>query len=58
MKLTSSLAEKMKEMSNVWAPPIYRRLVSVDKRDRDMSERCLLKIRSIISPPPLSLCKV
>ncbi|CAI9779690.1 unnamed protein product [Fraxinus pennsylvanica] len=57
VKLTSSLTEKMKEISNVWAPPIYRRLVSVDKRDRDMSERCLLKIRSVISPPPLILCK-
>ncbi|KAL2534846.1 Rif1 N domain-containing protein [Abeliophyllum distichum] len=55
--LTSSLTEKMRELSNVWAPPIYRRLVSVDKRDRDISERCLLKIRFIISPPPLTLCK-
>ncbi|KAL2501076.1 uncharacterized protein Fot_34924 [Forsythia ovata] len=47
----------MRELSNVWAPPIYRRLVSVDKRDRDISVRCLLKIRSSISPPPLTLCK-
>ncbi|KAA8522989.1 hypothetical protein F0562_009412 [Nyssa sinensis] len=45
MKLATQLSEKMRDTSNIWAPPIYRRLVSIDKRERDMSERCLLKIR-------------
>ncbi|KAL3824518.1 hypothetical protein ACJIZ3_020547 [Penstemon smallii] len=57
VKLTSSLPEQMKNMSSVWTPPIYRRLVSADKRDRDMSERCLLKIMPIIDPPPATLSK-
>lgn len=48
----------MRESSNIWAPPIYRRLLSSDKRERDMSERCLLKIRFTILPPPLVLSKV
>ncbi|CAL5438909.1 unnamed protein product [Camellia sinensis] len=58
MKLATQLNEKMRDTSNIWAPPIYRRLVSIDKRVRDMSERCLLKMRSTICPPPLTLSKV
>lgn len=57
LKLVNQLSEKMRDSSNIWAPPIYRRLVSVDKRERDMSERCLLNIRSTIIPPPLTLSK-
>ncbi|XP_073156467.1 uncharacterized protein [Henckelia pumila] len=57
VKLTSSLNKEMRSISSVWMPPIYRRLVSVDKRDRDMSERCLLKIKPIICPPPVTLSK-
>ncbi|XP_073044100.1 uncharacterized protein [Primulina eburnea] len=57
VKLTSSLTKEMRSISSVWMPPIYRRLVSVDKRDRDMSERCLLKIKPIICPPPVILSK-
>ncbi|CAL5360829.1 unnamed protein product [Camellia sinensis] len=57
MKVATQLNEKMRDTSNIWAPPIYRRLVSIDKRVRDMSERCLLKIRSTICPPPLTLSK-
>ncbi|KAF6158142.1 hypothetical protein GIB67_014936 [Kingdonia uniflora] len=56
-KLASQLSENMRNTSNLWAPPIYRRLLSIDKRERDMAERCLLKIRTIILPPPLSLSK-
>ncbi|XP_038880719.1 uncharacterized protein LOC120072323 isoform X2 [Benincasa hispida] len=56
-KLAAKLSDKMRESSNIWAPSIYRRLLSSDKRERDMSERCLLKIRSIILPPPLVLSK-
>ncbi|XP_058181977.1 uncharacterized protein LOC131300254 isoform X2 [Rhododendron vialii] len=47
----------MRDTSNIWAPPIYRRSVSIDKRVRDISERCLLKIRSTICPPSLTLSK-
>ncbi|XP_061991609.1 uncharacterized protein LOC133709758 isoform X2 [Rosa rugosa] len=58
IKLATLLSESMRELSHIWAPPIYRRLLSSDKRDRDMSERCLLKIRSTIIPPPIDLSKV
>lgn len=58
MKLAAQLSEKMRESSHMWAPPIYRRLLSIDKRERDMSERCLLEIRSVIFPPPAALSKV
>ena len=58
MKLATQLGEKMRDLSNIWVPPVYRRLVSIDKRERDMSERCLLKIRSTICPPTLILSKV
>uniref|UniRef100_A0A7N2MLH5 Telomere-associated protein Rif1 N-terminal domain-containing protein n=1 Tax=Quercus lobata TaxID=97700 RepID=A0A7N2MLH5_QUELO len=53
----SNLSERMRDSSHLWAPPIYRRLLSFDK-ERDMSERCLLKIKPIILPPPLVLSKV
>ena len=58
MRLAVQLGEKMRDLSHVWAPPIYRRLTSLDKRERDISERCLLKSRSLIVPPPLKLSKV
>ncbi|KAI3714852.1 hypothetical protein L6452_21812 [Arctium lappa] len=57
MKLVTQLPEKMRETSNLWAPPIYRRLISTDKREKDMSERCLLKLKSTICPPPKALSK-
>ncbi|KAL8136082.1 uncharacterized protein LOC141713639 [Apium graveolens] len=58
VKLTTQLNDVMKDTSNVWAPPVYRRLLSVDKRERDMAQRCLLKIKSTIYPPALALSKV
>lgn len=58
MKLETQVNEKMRATSNLWCPPIYRRLVSADKRERDMSERCLQKIKSLICPPPSELSKV
>ncbi|GAB4828246.1 hypothetical protein Ancab_035158 [Ancistrocladus abbreviatus] len=58
MKLSAQLSMKMKDTSSIWAPPIYRRLLSGDKRERDMGHRCLLKIKSTICPPPLTLSKV
>ncbi|KAL5850611.1 hypothetical protein ACOSQ4_008624 [Xanthoceras sorbifolium] len=57
MKLATQLSEKMRELSHIWAPSIYRRLLSIDKKERDMSERCLLKIKSIIFPPTHALSK-
>ncbi|KAJ4951838.1 hypothetical protein NE237_028670 [Protea cynaroides] len=57
IKLATQVGEKMRDSANLWAPPIYRRLMSSDKRERDMSERFLLKIRSIVIPPPPNLSK-
>ncbi|KAL3532297.1 hypothetical protein ACH5RR_005818 [Cinchona calisaya] len=57
VKLATLLGEKMRDMSNSWAPPIYRRLVSVDKREREITDRCLLKIRFLICPAPVTLSK-
>ncbi|KAK3213156.1 hypothetical protein Dsin_017862 [Dipteronia sinensis] len=57
MKLATQLSEKMRELSHIWAPSICRRLLTIDKKERDMSERCLLKIKSIIFPPTLALSK-
>ncbi|KAK8319327.1 hypothetical protein V6Z12_A13G235600 [Gossypium hirsutum] len=56
-KLAAQMSEMMRESSHLWVPPIYRRLLSIDKRERDMSERCLLKIRPTILPPSISLSK-
>ncbi|KAG1327922.1 Telomere-associated protein RIF1 [Cocos nucifera] len=57
MKLATQLGGHMRDMSNIWVPPVYRRLLSTDKRERNMAERCLLKTKSIICPPPLLLSK-
>ncbi|XP_030464746.1 uncharacterized protein LOC115684187 isoform X1 [Syzygium oleosum] len=58
MKIASQLGEMMRDSSHIWTPPLYRRLLSTDKRERDMTERCLLKIKSIMLPPSLTLSKV
>ncbi|RHN63991.1 putative telomere-associated protein Rif1 [Medicago truncatula] len=58
MKLSGQLSEQMRDSSHIWAPPIYRRILSTDKREKDSSERCLLKISSIVIPPSLELSKV
>ncbi|CAL0330479.1 unnamed protein product [Lupinus luteus] len=58
MKLAGQLSEKMRDSSHIWAPPIYRRLLSTDKKEKDAMERCLLKIRSTVIPPSLDLSKV
>ncbi|XP_038987497.1 uncharacterized protein LOC103719546 [Phoenix dactylifera] len=57
MKLATQLGGHMRDMTNIWVPPVYRRLISTDKRERNMAERCLLKTKSIICPPPLLLSK-
>lgn len=58
MKLASQLSENMRELSHIWVPPICRRLLSSEKKERDMSERCLLNIKSTMIPPTLALSKV
>jgi len=58
MKLSNQIGEKMRDSSSIWATPIYRRLLSADKRERDMCIRCLLKVKSLIIPSPLALSKV
>lgn len=58
MKLAIQLSKNMRDTSNIWAPPLYRRLLSADKRERDMCLRCLLKIKGLIVPAQLSLSKV
>uniref|UniRef100_A0A0E0L8G5 Telomere-associated protein Rif1 N-terminal domain-containing protein n=1 Tax=Oryza punctata TaxID=4537 RepID=A0A0E0L8G5_ORYPU len=57
MKLISQNPEKMRELSSIWVPPIYRRLLSVDKAERDMAERCLIKVSSVVLPPQSLLSK-
>ncbi|KAJ6802682.1 uncharacterized protein M6B38_191030 [Iris pallida] len=56
-KLATQFCEKMRGISSVWAPPIYRRLISSDKKERDMAERCLLKTKSVLYPPSFVLSK-
>ncbi|MED6208103.1 hypothetical protein PIB30_041893 [Stylosanthes scabra] len=58
MKLCGQLSKQMRDSSHIWAPPIYRRLLSTDKRERDASERCLLKVKTEVIPPSLDLSKV
>ncbi|XP_050203964.1 uncharacterized protein LOC126654003 [Mercurialis annua] len=58
MKLATQLIDKMREFSFIWVPPIYRRLLSIDKREREMSARCLSKIKQAIFPPTVALSKV
>ncbi|KAF5203455.1 Telomere-associated protein rif1 [Thalictrum thalictroides] len=57
IKLAAQLSDKMRDTSNIWAPVIYRRLLSSDKREREMTERCLLKIKPTMLPPTLNLSK-
>lgn len=58
MKLVSQMGDNMRTLSSMWAPPIYRRLLSLDKKERDMSISCLRKAKSCIFPPLPSLSKV
>ncbi|XP_021760749.1 uncharacterized protein LOC110725593 [Chenopodium quinoa] len=57
MKLANQISEKMRESSSIWAPSIYRRLLSGEKKERDMCIRCLLMIKFLIVPPQLALSK-
>ncbi|XP_020591957.1 uncharacterized protein LOC110032622 isoform X2 [Phalaenopsis equestris] len=57
MKLATQLPNKLRVAANQWLPPIYRRLISYDKKERDITQRCLMKIKSIILPSPPALSK-
>ncbi|KAM0828422.1 hypothetical protein ACQ4PT_067567 [Festuca glaucescens] len=57
MKLGSQNPKGMRDLSSMWVPPIYRRLLSSEKPERDMAERCLIKVSSVILPPQSSLSK-
>lgn len=57
MKLASQNPERMRDLSCIWVPPIYRRLLSADKTERDMAERCLTKVSSVVLPPQSPLSK-
>jgi hypothetical protein len=58
MKLACQSHKRMGDLSSLWVPPIYRRLLSADKPERDMAERCLMKVSHIILPPQPLLFKV
>ncbi|PNT76424.1 hypothetical protein BRADI_1g48030v3 [Brachypodium distachyon] len=57
MKLASQIPKGMWDLSSIWVPTIYRRLLSADKTERDMAERCLVKVSSVVLPPHSLLCK-
>ncbi|KAG8077183.1 hypothetical protein GUJ93_ZPchr0006g44819 [Zizania palustris] len=57
-KLTSQNPERMRDLSSIWVPPIYQRLLSADKTERDLAERCLIKVSSVVLPPQSVLSKV
>ncbi|CAL5044296.1 unnamed protein product [Urochloa decumbens] len=56
-KLACQCHKRMRDLSSLWVPPLYRRLLSADKPERDMAERCLLKVSHVILPPQLLLSK-
>ncbi|WVZ97930.1 hypothetical protein U9M48_043430 [Paspalum notatum var. saurae] len=57
MKLAGQSPKMMRDLSRLWVPPIYRRLLSSDKKERDMAERCLNKVSCFILPPHPLLSK-
>ncbi|KAL6898003.1 hypothetical protein ACP4OV_006599 [Aristida adscensionis] len=57
MRLADQIPKRMRELSSLWVPPICRRLLSSDKTERDMSERCLIKVSRVILPPQPLLSK-
>lgn len=58
MKLAGQSPKRMRDLSSLWVPPVYRRLLSADKTERDMAERCLIKVSCVILPPQPLLSKV
>ncbi|KAJ1262318.1 hypothetical protein BS78_09G097300 [Paspalum vaginatum] len=57
MKLAGQSSKMMRDLSWLWVPPMYRRLLSSDKTERAMAERCLNKVSCIIQPPHPLLSK-
>ncbi|XP_066380075.1 uncharacterized protein [Miscanthus floridulus] len=57
MKLADQIPKRMRDQSCLWVPPVYRRLLSADKTERDMAERCLIKVSCFILPPQPLLSK-
>ncbi|AQL01697.1 uncharacterized protein [Zea mays] len=57
MKLGGQSPKRMRDLSSLWVPPVYRRLLSADKAERDMVERCLIKVSCVILPPQPLLSK-
>ncbi|CAD6340084.1 unnamed protein product [Miscanthus lutarioriparius] len=57
MKLADQSPKRMRDQSCLWVPPVYRRLLSADKTERDMAERCLINVSCIILPPQPLLSK-
>ncbi|KAM0939048.1 putative telomere-associated protein Rif1 [Dioscorea sansibarensis] len=57
VQFSSCICEEMKDRASICIPPIYRRLMSDDKRERDVAERCLQKIKFVLYPPPPILSK-
>ncbi|OQU75928.1 hypothetical protein SORBI_3010G057500 [Sorghum bicolor] len=57
MKLADQSPKRMRDQSCLWVPPVYRRLLSADKTERDMAERCLIKVSCLVLPPQPLLSK-
>ncbi|KAJ7526714.1 hypothetical protein O6H91_16G019400 [Diphasiastrum complanatum] len=56
--LNDRVSNDMKEFSHVWVPPLYRRLLSLSKNERDMAEQILEEIKCTIIPPPPKLMQM
>ncbi|GBG70554.1 hypothetical protein CBR_g6680 [Chara braunii] len=48
----------MQEFSHLWCPPLYRRLLSEAKRERERAEECLEKARPQLLPPSKTLSSI
>ncbi|CAI0444797.1 unnamed protein product [Linum tenue] len=57
IKLVDQLSAEMRDSSHIWAPPIYRRLVSVERRERSIALMSLVKTKSVLLPPSDALSK-
>eukprot|EP00250_Pteridium_aquilinum_P008834 c18246_g1_i2 orf=198-5660(-) len=44
--------------SSVWGPAVYRRLLSADRKDREVAEQCMKDLELTLLPPQPSLSKV
>lgn len=51
------LADRMKELTHLWAAPIYERLLSPDIVERELAVNCLQKMKLFLCPPTALLAK-